>query len=267
MTRLIEFDKQSVQSFLAAIRNGEPVCPGESGWSESRILMLAGACRFLVEDRRLTVLGTVPLCFAPAVLRRGRDEFDAETECLANLSEQVSNGAFRAALMHRINTLTIEIPPLRERREDIPLLCDHILRTFQRGREESPAPPASGGDDGLEARLEARLAPEVLEALRNYDWPGNVRELENVLKRAAVLSAQEQIALSDLPPYVSQADPILADVAAVDLSLAELERRHLLRVLEHTAGNKTQAAQILGITTKTLYNKLALYAENDETSS
>jgi DNA-binding NtrC family response regulator len=158
-----------------------------------------------------------------------------------SLADEVREGNFREDLMHRINAIVLEVPALRERAEDIETLAKRFLEEVAAGRP-------------------LEFAPETLEALRAHRWPGNVRELRNAIRRAAILAEEAVIEPGDLPPTVlSRGDSIGPALPAGtdprDMTLAELERRHIISVLDLCAGNKTQAAKKLGISVKTLYNK------------
>lgn len=156
-----------------------------------------------------------------------------------DLQELVLKGRFRDDLLYRINTVTLRVPPLRDRREDLPQLVAHILRTLRVPGAESPT-----------------LSPEALDQLGAYGWPGNIRELRNVLERIVLMQTEKQpigreTVLKSLPQPPSVArpeDPML--------SLDDVERLHMERVLRFTGGNKTQAARILKIDYKTLLSKL-----------
>ncbi len=163
-----------------------------------------------------------------------------------DLEAAVKEGAFRADLYYRLDVVTIRIPPLRERREDILLLAEHFAA--KHGRAQGAA-----------------LSPEARDLLAAYDWPGNVRELENVIARALALSPSGVILPEDLPEALraatgAPAGPLPAE-AADRPTLAELERRYAAQVLRETGGNKTRAAEILGIDRKTLYR---LVGERDD---
>ncbi len=153
------------------------------------------------------------------------------------LDALVREGRFRSELFYRLNVFTIELPPLRERREDIPLLVDHFLRKY--------------------ATLMNRPAPKVsqraMDLLLAHSWPGNVRELENAVERAMLISNGGEIKRSHLPFQLEQRKE------EEGLSLAEVERRHIERVVEHTGWNLSRAARILKIDRTTLYNKLRRY--------
>jgi DNA-binding NtrC family response regulator len=161
------------------------------------------------------------------------------------LEECVTRGEFREDLYHRINLLPINVPPLRERPDDIIPLAYYFLKTV-----------SEGGDSGWE------IAPEAIAALCAYHWPGNVRELRNVIRRASIL-ATEPVITSDLlpfsPPKISVPLPVAGAAAAPPLPLWVVERDHIQRVLERVENNKSRAAKILEIDRKTLYTKLERY--------
>jgi DNA-binding NtrC family response regulator len=157
-----------------------------------------------------------------------------------DLEAAVKEGTFRADLYYRLAVVTIRIPPLRERLEDVPLLAEHFAH--KHGRAEGSA-----------------ISPAARELLVAYDWPGNVRELENVVARALALNPSGVVMPEDLPDGVRGGRPA-APARGPDVSdrptLEELERRYAAQVLQETGGNKTRAAEILGIDRKTLYRIL-----------
>jgi DNA-binding NtrC family response regulator len=164
-----------------------------------------------------------------------------------NLKNLVEDGEFREDLYYRLSVVTVEIPPLRERREDIPLLVQHFLAKL---RTRYNLPPISIADDAM-------------ERLKQYNWPGNVRELENVVERLVVLAKGETIQESELPTEIRRAE---SRIAAIDLrlpdegiSLEEVERELLVRALEKHAWNQTKAAKYLNITRKTLIYRMEKY--------
>lgn len=160
-----------------------------------------------------------------------------------NLADEVKAKRFRDDLYYRLNVIEIKLPPLRERREDIPLLVDAFLKKCGDARRKE-----------VKGVSEAALA-----MLMDYAWPGNVRELENVIERAVTLSRGEKIVPEDLPPAVqgSRGDRRVLDEAAErTLSLEAMEKEYILKILDKMGGNKYQAAQALGIDRKTLYRKL-----------
>jgi DNA-binding NtrC family response regulator len=153
------------------------------------------------------------------------------------LPEVVKEGGFREDLYFRLNVVTIETPPLRDRKEDIPLLAEYFLAIQKR-------------ENGKNVH---GIAPETLELLIDYPWPGNVRELAHVIERAVALSGKPLLLPDDLPPYVRP------DAEKRMRSLDEVERDYILEVLKQTRGNKQAAAQILHIDRKTLQRKMQSY--------
>ena len=171
-----------------------------------------------------------------------------------NLREEVGEGRFREDLYYRLNVIGVEVPPLRERREDIPVLATAFLERF-----------------ALANRKEIKgFTPQAMDALLKYGWPGNVRELENAVERAAILCLGEYVSERELQLAVSAAlkngEPVpdVADAGntggeASGMTLDELERAAILRTLQETGDNKSEAARRLGITRATLHNKLRRY--------
>jgi len=158
-----------------------------------------------------------------------------------DLQKLVHDGKFREDLYYRLNVVAIHLPPLRERREDIALLAEHFAA--KHGRPEGAA-----------------IAPGARDLLVGYDWPGNVRELENVIARALALNPAGVVVPEDLPEKLRGAPPVLPFAAGGASggrpTLDEVERRYAAQVLSETGGNKTRAAEILGIDRKTLYRIL-----------
>jgi DNA-binding NtrC family response regulator len=150
----------------------------------------------------------------------------------------VNQGQFREDLLYRLNVVNIKLPPLRERRDDIPLLVAHFLNKYTR--------------DGQACTM----ATDAMAKLKAYHWPGNIRELENTIERSSALTRTGVITANDLEiepsPSPDQGDRIESLFNGLP-SFDELERRYLLHVLEMTGKNRTQAAEILGINRKTLY--------------
>jgi two-component system response regulator HydG len=160
-----------------------------------------------------------------------------------DLEQAVNEGTFRRDLFFRLNVLTLRIPSLRERRQDVPLLVAHILERI-------------GNDSGMEKTI----SDEALKLLMNYDWPGNVRELENSLERACALTSNAEIQIRDLPTQLSSAPSgMLERTTAGIVPMAELERRTIIDALAHVNGDKMVAARLLGIGKTTLYRKLKEY--------
>jgi transcriptional regulator with GAF, ATPase, and Fis domain len=162
-----------------------------------------------------------------------------------DLEKEVKEGRFREDLFYRLNTITLRVPPLRKRKEDIPALVDFFLKNSRFG----------GGSIQIK-----RVDPKVLEAFAGYDWPGNIRELQNTIERLKILSDNNEIRLEDVPFEIRMPNS-KADTTefAVDMPLEDVEKNHILRTLAYNQGNKTKTAQSLGITIKTLYNKLHRY--------
>jgi two-component system response regulator AtoC len=164
------------------------------------------------------------------------------------LEEEVKAGRFREDLYFRINVVTVKLPPLRDRPNDIPLLVEHFVHKYA----------------AREGRKDAGTSEEAMALFRRHSWPGNVRELENVIERALAMSKDGIILPSDLPPEVNQAQRVAPPGLIDDRpTLSELERRYIELVLKETAGNKKRAAEILGIDRRTLYRTL----ERDERAS
>jgi DNA-binding NtrC family response regulator len=154
----------------------------------------------------------------------------------------IQQGRFREDLYYRLKVIDVELPPLRERREDIPLLGQHFINRFNRELRKN----VSG------------ISEEALRCLLNYSWPGNVRELENVIQRAITLSQHEAILAEDLPiAMVQEVEENLVEKALREkCTIDQLERDYIKRVLVEVGGNKSKAAEILGLDRKTLYRKL-----------
>jgi transcriptional regulator with PAS, ATPase and Fis domain len=155
-----------------------------------------------------------------------------------DLASLISNLTFRGDLYYRLSTLAIEIPPLRERREDIPLLAEYFIKIF---------------GERLGKKI-IRFEEEALEVLCNYDWPGNVRELENVIERSFILADGTTLTVEDLPERLQWSEHKMSQEGL--LTLREMERRHIARVLREVKGNRSIAADVLGIDRKTLYRKI-----------
>jgi DNA-binding NtrC family response regulator len=156
------------------------------------------------------------------------------------LEDEIQRGRFREDLYYRLNVITIRLPPLRERRQDIPELVEYFLATRQVGP------------------IGCSVAEEALAALVRYDWPGNIRELANVLERAQILAEDARITIDDLPENLLVAPP-LGDEAGDGSHLYDVQRRHVLAALQQARGNKVHAAQALGISRRALYRLLEKY--------
>jgi len=168
-----------------------------------------------------------------------------------NLAEEVVTGRFREDLMYRINVITLSVPSLRERPEDIPLLVDYFLKNRVRPRELK------------------MIEPKALELLMKYDWPGNVRELENVIERASILCKENLITVDDIALPIGRRSSLVKESTAAAspggpqigsaVSMRDIEKAHIDGVLKTVGWNKNTAAQILGISLKTLYTKIQQY--------
>jgi two-component system response regulator HydG len=209
----------------------------------------------------LDEIGDLPLALQPKLLRAlqertvrpigGNEEvpFDVRLVATTNrdLEAAVEEERFREDLYFRINVIHVEMPPLRARATDVPLLAQHFLVQHA----ERAGKRVTG------------LSPQAAEKLLAYAWPGNVRELQNAMERAVALARYEQVTVDDLPEkiraYRSSHVLIAADDPSELVPLEEAERRYILRVVESVGGNKTLAARLLGIGRKTLYRKLVQY--------
>lgn len=203
----------------------------------------------------------MPLSLQPKLLRvleeesarrvGGEEEITFDVRILAatnrDPAEAVEEGTLREDLFYRLNVFRVSVPPLRQRPDDIPLLAQHFVRTFN----EKHGTGVRG------------VRPEALELLADYPWPGNVRELRNVVERATIVAESGWIDPGDLPPYVAEGregtEPRLE--IPVGTSIEDAERELILRTLEHVDHNKAEAARRLGVDPKTVRNKLKRYGE------
>ena len=181
----------------------------------------------------------------------GRTELTVDVRIIAATNKEplqaVKDGGFREDLYYRLNVLNFTLPPLRQRREDIPLLVDAFIEEFNEKYDRS-------------VRI---LDDEALRLLMHHEWPGNVRELRNTIERVVVQSGGERITAANLPfglPAAAPAERLDAVVLPIGTKLERAERELILRTLEANHRNKTRAAEVLGVTPKTLHNKLARYA-------
>ena len=232
----------------------------------------------------LDEIGEMPLLTQAKLLRiledskvrrlGGRTEFEVDVRVVAATNklpeEAVSGGHLREDLFYRLNVFHVHLPPLRERKEDIPAMVETLIGDMNRKHG---------------CRV-TEVSPEVLESLQRHRWPGNVRELRNVLERAVILAGEGTIEVKNLPAFLQNrpaaaasvapapgaAAPEAAPVAAGDTdavrfqigtTVEEAEKGLILRTLEHTRNNKTRAAEILGISLKTLHNKLKEYGAQE----
>jgi len=200
----------------------------------------------VLEDSRVRRLG-------------GKEEIQVDVRVIAStnksLEEAMKKGTFREDLFYRLNVFPITLPPLRERREDIPALCAALLADLNQKHG---------------CRI-TDVSQEALDRLSSYPWPGNVRELRNVLERAVILAGDGTIAKTHLgPPLVeaTAAPPQAANeemnvVLSVGTTVEQAEKALIYRTLAYTKNNKTRAAEILGVSVKTLFNKLRDYGARE----
>jgi len=168
-----------------------------------------------------------------------------------NLDKAIADGKFRADLFYRLATFTLSVPPLRERRDDIPLLIKHFL---VRASAEAGKPIPI-------------IEPEAMDFFMSYRWPGNVRELQSAIQSGVILSRQSRLTVADLPASMTGAaaptSNLLEDAVARKFTLERVEQQYARMILESVGGNKTEAAAILKIDRKTLYRKLGEYVDED----
>jgi DNA-binding NtrC family response regulator len=171
--------------------------------------------------------------------------FDARIVAATNqdLRKAVEARTFRDDLYYRINVVNLDLPPLRERKEDIPMLVAHFLKEYNRRRKRSV-----GGVSGA-----------AMSLLQDYSWPGNIRELENVIERAVILCDGKTIEPWDFPFTNARARAVEAAAPAPEGTLEDAEKAHILRVLRHVGGHRSRAAQVLGVDRKTLRAKIRRY--------
>jgi two-component system response regulator HydG len=162
-----------------------------------------------------------------------------------DLDDEIKQGRFRTDLFYRLNVIAIHLPPLRERRDDIEI----FVTAFLEGIAKEKSLPVK------------HLTSEAVDAVLVYDWPGNVRELENALERAVVLTKGEAIPLSAMPTKVTErrVEPLVAERVHQNPTLDTVERAYIAWVLQAEGGNKSRAAEVLGIDPSTLYRKLSRY--------
>jgi two-component system response regulator HydG len=219
---------------LAEAANGGTLFLDEIG--ELPLSIQAKLLRFIQEGEIFRVGGKDPI------------KVDIRLVCATNreLDQEVVRGNFREDLFYRINTIVVSAQPLRRRKDDIPMLVNYFL----------------GSSTNSFINRGKTIDEEAMKILLKYDWPGNIRELQNVCERLQILSEGHMIMVNDLPESIR--NPEMVDESLdfdPSMPLYELEKRYILKALLHYGGNKTQAAQGLGITIKTLYNKLHEYGE------
>jgi DNA-binding NtrC family response regulator len=221
--------------------------PGRLEAAHSGTLVLDEIAQFSV-DAQAKLLRVIETMQFERLGGRQTIKVDARVIALTNvdLDEAVKRRDFREDLFYRLNVLHIHLPPLRERTEDLGQLVELFLQTYaaKHGRKAN------------------RISPDVLTVLRNYDFPGNVRELANVIERAVIVSEGERVGVSDLPEGIRAAVQVLKRREHPS-SLAEVEAEYIAETLTATKGNKTEAARILGISRKNLYERLARLEKGD----
>jgi transcriptional regulator with GAF, ATPase, and Fis domain len=257
-------------SFTGAVNQKPGLCETAHGGTlfldeigEMSLAIQAKLLRFLQEGEFYRIGGKRPIQVDVRIISATNRD----------LEQEVRAGRFREDLYYRLNTITLRMPPLRKRPEDLPLLIDHVLKN-----------PRFGGG----AHAPTRVAQEVYAVLSRYSWPGNIRELQNTIERMKILADHAELRLEDVPASIRQQvlqapvhdgktetpignpaqGPVTPSENAAfppEMPLEEVERRHILKALDHYAGNKTRTAQVLGITIKTLYNKLQRYGVHGQT--
>ena len=222
---------------------------GANAKKDGRFAKASGGTLFLDEIGELSLAVQVKLL---RVLQEGEYEplggntVRADVRVVAatnrDLLAEVQAGRFREDLYYRLNVISVTAPPLRARREDVPLLVDHFLGLYCAKNGRPRLSPTRG----------------ALERMVDYAWPGNVRELENVIERAVVLSRNDALTEQDLPDAIVNAAPAAPTALTFEIgtTLDEIESRVIKETLRHTKGDKSVAAQLLGISTRTIYRKL-----------
>jgi len=230
---------------------------GAAGVRQGCFELANGGTLFLDE------IGEMPVSLQPKLLRvledgkvrrlGGKQEFEFDVRVIAATNQEPRNaiidGKLREDLYYRLTVFTIALPPLRDRKEDIPLLAQHFIGEFNRKHT---------------VQVEA-LRDDAMEMLMAYSWPGNVREFRNVMERALILAKGEWIETLHLPPYLRGSGTEISTkiVLPVGITAAEAERELILKTLERTGYNKAEAARQLGLDVKTIRNKLKTYKIED----
>ncbi|MCO5143727.1 MAG: sigma-54-dependent Fis family transcriptional regulator [Oligoflexia bacterium] len=222
---------------LAETADGGTLFLDEIG--EMSLSIQAKLLRFLQEGEMYRIGGKSPIRVDVRVLSATNRD----------LEQEVKAGRFREDLFYRLNTITLRVPPLRKRPEDISLLVNRFLSSSKFGS----------------ARI-LTIHPKAVEALKNYGWPGNIRELQNTVEQLKILVDGPEIRLEDLPFNIRMAKGKAnedgsnsSNQTSIAMTLEDLEKNHILQMLAYQQGNKTKTAKVLGITIKTLYNKLHRY--------
>lgn len=230
-------------SFTGAVAQKMGLCESADGGTlfldeigEMSLGIQAKLLRFLQEGEFYRIGGKKPIQVDVRVISATNRD----------LEKEVKEGRFREDLFYRLNTITLRMPPLRKRKEDLPALIDFFLKHSRFG----------GGAQQIK-----KIDPRVFEVFQNYDWPGNIRELQNTIERLKILADNNEIKLEDLPFSIRMPKQKMESAGdfSIDMPLDTVEKGHILRTLAYNHGNKTKTAQSLGITIKTLYNKLHRY--------
>jgi len=219
--------------------------------------------RFELADKGtifLDEIGDLPLTLQPKILRvlqekefervGGEKTIKVSIRLIAatsrDLEGQVSSGKFREDLYYRLNVVPVYLPPLKERRVDIPVLAEYFLKKYNKENDKS-----------------AKITPEVLDALVDYEWPGNVRELENTIERLVVMSARKVIGLSDLPLNIrnrpDKSPAAIQTKNALPAAIADIEKAKILDALKNTGWVQAKAARLLGLTPRQIGYKIKIY--------
>lgn len=198
----------------------------------------------------------------------GKEEVDVDVRLISatnkDLLDQIKSGKFREDLYYRLNVIELQVPPLRHRKEDIPIIIDYYNEYFSKTY-------------GLEKKT---FSKECIDLFMDYDWPGNVRQLKNIVERSLVLTEDTEVTMDVIPPqllnsnhsqkphYFSKSyDSSEYIQLPIGASLEEIEKRVINETLNYVSNNKTEAAKILGVSRKTLHNKLDRYEENQKVSN
>ncbi|MFO0686055.1 MAG: sigma-54 dependent transcriptional regulator [Sandaracinus sp.] len=224
---------------------------------DGRIAQAEGGTLFLDEIGELSLAVQVKLLrviqeseYEPLGGKTRRADFRLIAATNKDLRQLVAEGRFREDLYYRLNVIAITSPPLRSRSGDVPLLVDHFVDVYCKKNGKPRMTPSR----------------ETMDLLVGYSWPGNVRELENVIERAVVLGKGPALSPADLPSHVAQAERRSQELSfALGTPLDEIERRVIKATLDHTHGDKQLAAQLLGISARTIYRKLPELAGGEET--
>ncbi|MEF9427409.1 MAG: sigma 54-interacting transcriptional regulator, partial [Candidatus Mariimomonas ferrooxydans] len=160
-----------------------------------------------------------------------------------DLDEMVREETFREDLYYRLKVVTVDVPPLRERREDIPLIVDYQLKRFIE----------------IHNKIVKGISPEAMEVINSYNWPGNIRELMNCIESAVVMTREDHINVESLPPFLFLSQEKQRTTGKVSKNLFDIERDTILETLNRTGGNKAKAAKELGFGLRTLYRKIEQY--------